>query len=62
MSLAGIGLVIAKVFLSDMAELEGVAGIVLPRPGGVLIAIGYAYLAPATGTPGRRLCRLSNQA
>jgi uncharacterized membrane protein len=55
MSLAGIGLVIAKVFLSDMAELEGVLrALSFLGLGGVLIAIGYAYrrLRPLQDDPG----------
>jgi uncharacterized membrane protein len=49
-SLGGIGLVVAKVFLSDMAELEGVLrALSFLGLGGTLIAIGYAYrkLRPA---------------
>jgi uncharacterized membrane protein len=43
-ALAGIGLVAAKVFLSDMAELEGVLrALSFLGLGGVLIGIGYAY-------------------
>jgi uncharacterized membrane protein len=43
-ALAGIGLVAAKVFLSDMAQLEGVLrALSFLGLGGVLIAIGYAY-------------------
>jgi uncharacterized membrane protein len=42
--LIGIGLVIAKVFLSDMAELEGVLrALSFLGLGGTLVAIGYAY-------------------
>jgi len=55
MSLAGIGLVIAKVFLSDMAELEGVLrALSFLGLGGVLIGIGYAYrrLRPLQDDPG----------
>jgi len=49
-SLAGVSLVIAKVFLSDMSELEGVyRALSFLGLGGALIAIGYAYrrLRPA---------------
>jgi uncharacterized membrane protein len=43
-SLAGVGLVVAKVFLSDMAELEGVfRALSFLGLGAVLIGIGYAY-------------------
>jgi uncharacterized membrane protein len=43
-SLAGVGLVVAKVFLSDMAELEGVLrALSFIGLGGALIGIGYAY-------------------
>ena len=43
-SLGGIGLVVAKVFLSDMAELEGVLrALSFLGLGGALIGIGYAY-------------------
>ncbi|HZT86352.1 MAG TPA: DUF2339 domain-containing protein [Stellaceae bacterium] len=43
-ALAGIGLVVAKVFLSDMAELEGVLrALSFLGLGGVLVGIGYAY-------------------
>jgi len=43
-SLAGVGLVVAKVFLSDMAELEGVLrALSFLGLGAVLIGIGYAY-------------------
>jgi len=43
-SLAGIGLVVAKVFLSDMAELEGVLrALSFLGLGAALIGIGYAY-------------------
>ena len=43
-ALAGIGLVAAKVFLSDMAQLEGVLrALSFLGLGGVLIGIGYAY-------------------
>jgi uncharacterized membrane protein len=51
-SLAGVGLVVAKVFLSDMAELEGVfRALSFLGLGGALIGIGYAYrrLRPAEG-------------
>lgn len=42
--LIGVGLVIAKVFLSDMAELEGVLrALSFLGLGGALVAIGYAY-------------------
>jgi uncharacterized membrane protein len=49
-ALAGIGIVVAKVFLSDMAALEGVLrALSFLGLGGVLVAIGYAYrrLRPA---------------
>lgn len=49
-SLGGIGLVIAKVFLSDMSELEGVLrALSFLGLGGALVGIGYAYrrLRPA---------------
>jgi uncharacterized membrane protein len=43
-SLAGVGLVVAKVFLSDMAELEGVfRALSFLGLGAALIGIGYAY-------------------
>jgi len=43
-SLAGVGLVVAKVFLSDMAELEGVLrALSFLGLGAVLVGIGYAY-------------------
>jgi uncharacterized membrane protein len=43
-ALAGIALVIAKVFLSDMAELSGVLrALSFLGLGGALIGIGYAY-------------------
>jgi uncharacterized membrane protein len=43
-SLAGVGLVVAMVFLSDMAELEGVfRALSFLGLGAVLIGIGYAY-------------------
>jgi uncharacterized membrane protein len=43
-SLAGVGVVVAKVFLSDMAELEGVLrALSFLGLGAVLIGIGYAY-------------------
>jgi uncharacterized membrane protein len=43
-ALAGIGLVAAKVFLSDMAQLEGVLrALSFLGLGGALIGIGYAY-------------------
>jgi uncharacterized membrane protein len=43
-SLAGVGLVIAKVFLSDMAELEGILrALSFLGLGAALVAIGYAY-------------------
>jgi uncharacterized membrane protein len=43
-ALAGIGLVAAKVFLSDMAQLEGVLrALSFLGLGGVLVGIGYAY-------------------
>jgi uncharacterized membrane protein len=42
--LIGIGLVIAKVFLSDMAELSGVLrALSFLGLGGALIGLGYAY-------------------
>jgi uncharacterized membrane protein len=49
-SLAGVTVVIAKVFLSDMSELEGVyRALSFLGLGGALIGIGYAYrrLRPA---------------
>jgi uncharacterized membrane protein len=49
-SLAGVTMVIAKVFLSDMSELEGVLrALSFLGLGGALIGIGYAYrrLRPA---------------
>jgi uncharacterized membrane protein len=49
-SLAGVGLVIAKVFLVDMSQLEGVyRALSFLGLGGTLIGIGYAYrkLRPA---------------
>jgi uncharacterized membrane protein len=43
-ALGGIGLVVAKVFLSDMAELEGVyRALSFLGLGAALIGIGYAY-------------------
>lgn len=43
-SLGGIGLVVAKVFLSDMAELEGVLrALSFLGLGATLVGIGYAY-------------------
>lgn len=43
-SLAGVGLVVAKVFLSDMAHLKGVLrALSFLGLGAVLIGIGYAY-------------------
>ncbi|MBV8775956.1 MAG: DUF2339 domain-containing protein, partial [Alphaproteobacteria bacterium] len=43
-SLGGIGLVVAKVFLSDMAQLEGaLRALSFIGLGGALVAIGYAY-------------------
>jgi uncharacterized membrane protein len=43
-SLGGIGLVVAKVFLSDMAELEGVLrALSFLGLGAALVGIGYAY-------------------
>jgi uncharacterized membrane protein len=43
-SLAGVGLVVAKVFLSDMAALGGVLrALSFLGLGGALVAIGYAY-------------------
>ncbi len=43
-SLAGVTLVIAKVFLSDMSELEGIyRALSFLGLGGTLIGIGYAY-------------------
>jgi uncharacterized membrane protein len=43
-SLAGVGLVVLKVFLSDMAELEGVLrALSFIGLGGALVGIGYAY-------------------
>jgi uncharacterized membrane protein len=49
-SLGGIGLVVAKVFLSDMSQLEGVLrALSFLGLGGALVGIGYAYrrLRPA---------------
>jgi uncharacterized membrane protein len=51
-SLAGVGLVVAKVFLSDMSELEGVLrALSFIGLGGALVGIGYAYrrLRPLQG-------------
>ena len=51
-SLGGIGLVVAKVFLSDMAELEGVLrALSFLGLGATLVGIGYAYrrLRPLEG-------------
>jgi len=43
-SLAGVGLVVAKVFVSDMAALDGVLrALSFLGLGGALIGIGYAY-------------------
>jgi uncharacterized membrane protein len=43
-SLAGVGLVVAKVFISDMAALSGVLrALSFLGLGGALIGIGYAY-------------------
>jgi uncharacterized membrane protein len=43
-ALAGIALVVAKVFLSDMAELAGVLrALSFIGLGGALVGIGYAY-------------------
>jgi uncharacterized membrane protein len=43
-ALGGIGLVVAKVFLSDMAELEGVLrALSFLGLGAALVGIGYAY-------------------
>jgi uncharacterized membrane protein len=43
-ALGGIGLVVAKVFLSDMAELEGVLrALSFLGLGATLVGIGYAY-------------------
>jgi uncharacterized membrane protein len=53
-ALAGIGLVAAKVFLSDMAALTGILrALSFLGLGGALIAIGYAYrrLQPAARDP-----------
>ena len=50
--LVGIGLVVAKVFLSDMAELEGVLrALSFIGLGGALVGLGYAYrrLRPPAG-------------
>ena len=42
--LAGVGLVVAKVFLSDMAELEGVLrALSFIGLGGALVGLGYDY-------------------
>ena len=56
--LIGVGLVVAKVFLSDMAELEGVLrALSFIGLGGALVGLGYAYrrlrppAAPAEPTP-----------
>ena len=52
--LLGIALVIAKVFLSDMAELEGVLrALSFLGLGAALVGLGYAYrrLRPAPGSP-----------
>ncbi|MGE0259269.1 MAG: DUF2339 domain-containing protein [Alphaproteobacteria bacterium] len=52
--LIGVGLVVAKVFLSDMAELEGVLrALSFIGLGGALVGLGYAYrrLRPPPATP-----------
>ena len=54
-SLGGIGLVVAKVFLSDMAELEGMLrALSFLGLGAALVGIGYAYrrLRPLQQTEG----------
>jgi uncharacterized membrane protein len=44
LALAGIALVVAKVFLSDMAELSGaLRALSFLALGAALIGIGYAY-------------------
>ena len=51
-------LVIAKVFLSDMAELEGVLrALSFLGLGGALVGLGYAYrrLRPALGSPSQNI-------
>jgi uncharacterized membrane protein len=53
-SLGGIALVVAKVFLSDMSELEGIyRALSFLGLGGALIGIGYAYrkMRPAQQEP-----------
>ncbi|MGD9614452.1 MAG: DUF2339 domain-containing protein [Alphaproteobacteria bacterium] len=52
--LVGIGLVVGKVFVSDMAELDGVLrALSFIGLGGVLVGLGYAYrrLRPPAATP-----------
>ena len=52
--LIGVGLVIAKVFLSDMAELDGVLrALSFIGLGGALVGLGYAYrrLRPQAAAP-----------
>ena len=56
--LLGIALVIAKVFLSDMAELEGVLrALSFLGLGAALVGLGYAYrrLRPAPGSPSQTI-------
>jgi len=56
--LLGIALVIAKVFLSDMAELEGVLrALSFLGLGAALVGLGYAYrrLRPALGSPSQNI-------
>jgi uncharacterized membrane protein len=56
LALAGIGLVIAKVFLSDMAQLSGaLRALSFLALGSVLVGIGYAYrrLRPVQGSDGQ---------
>jgi uncharacterized membrane protein len=53
--LAGVGVVVAKVFLSDMAELDGVLrALSFICLGGALVGLGYVYrrLRPPAVTPG----------
>jgi uncharacterized membrane protein len=52
--LIGVGLVVAKVFLSDMAELDGVLrALSFIGLGGALVGLGYVYrrLRPPAATP-----------
>ena len=56
--LLGIALVIAKVFLSDMAELEGVLrALSFLGLGAALVGLGYAYrrLHPAPGSQSQNI-------